>query len=355
MFRPLLVSGAVFLGLAGCAGAQTSPAMTNPLVWKQLPPLPDREGFAGSYAGVSGGALLVAGGANFPEKRPWEGGTKIWYDRVFVLEPGATAWRDGGHLPNGGGYGVSINLDDGLVLVGGGDAKRNFDEVWVARWTGKTVTFTAWPRLPKPLAMAAGALVGRTIYVAGGLDRPDATQAQSAFFALDLDRPAATWRTLPTWPGPERMLATSGSSGGAFHLFSGARLVTDAKGATSREWLRDAYRYTPTGGWKRLADLPRVSVAAPSPAAEVQGKLLVIGGDDGAQVKVAPTAHAGFPRSILAYDPTGDTWTAAGEVPFSLVTTTLTMWRGEIVVPGGEAKPGVRSPAVWSTQTPAVK
>jgi len=64
--------------------------------------LPDREGFAGSYAGVSGGALIVAGGANFPDKRPWEGGTKIWYDRIFVLEPAASTWRTVGRLPHAG-------------------------------------------------------------------------------------------------------------------------------------------------------------------------------------------------------------------------------------------------------------
>ena len=88
MPRSFFLYGAISLGLASCAGAQISPVMTKPLVWKQLPPIPDREGFAGSYAGVSGNALLVAGGANFPDKRPWEGGTKIWYDRVFVLEAG---------------------------------------------------------------------------------------------------------------------------------------------------------------------------------------------------------------------------------------------------------------------------
>jgi N-acetylneuraminic acid mutarotase len=76
--------------------------------------------------------------------------------------------------------------------------------------------------------------------------------------------------------------------------------------------------------------------------------LLVIGGDDGAQVALAPTAHQGFPRNTLAYRPSDNTWSNAGEVPFSLVTTTLTTWRGQIVVPGGEAHPGVRSTRVWS-------
>lgn len=36
--------------------------------WKQLPSIPDEEGFAGMYSGVSNGVLVVAGGANFPDK-----------------------------------------------------------------------------------------------------------------------------------------------------------------------------------------------------------------------------------------------------------------------------------------------
>src|SRR5580692_4015153 len=62
-----------------------APPMNPTLHWQQLPPLPDREGFATPFDGTSNGALIVAGGANFPEKRPWEGGTKIWYDAIFVL------------------------------------------------------------------------------------------------------------------------------------------------------------------------------------------------------------------------------------------------------------------------------
>jgi N-acetylneuraminate epimerase len=344
--------------IAGVVGLIVATAHAAPLDWKPLPPIPDREGFAGSFAGTVGGALFVVGGANFPEKRPWEGGAKVWYDRIFLLEPGATAspapgagaWREAGKLPAPNGYGVSVQLDDGLLLIGGGDAKRNFSEVWLARAEGRGVNFSAWPSLPKPLAMAAGARVGQTVFVAGGLDRPDAPQAQRAFFALDLENPRGGWRELESWPGPERMLATAGASDGSFFLFSGAKLVAGADGKPSREWLPDAYRYTPGSGWKRLADLPRVAVAAPSPAAVVDGKLIVVGGDDGVQVNVAPTAHQGFPREMLVYDPKTDAWTRVGEVPFSLVTTTSVVWRGSYVIPGGEQRPGVRSPAVWAAE-----
>ena len=69
------------------------------LAWKQLPPLPDAPGVAGPFAGVSGGALLVAGGANFPDRMPWEGGKKVWLDRVWVLEKPDGVWREAGKLP----------------------------------------------------------------------------------------------------------------------------------------------------------------------------------------------------------------------------------------------------------------
>ncbi|HCN76145.1 MAG TPA: galactose oxidase, partial [Verrucomicrobiales bacterium] len=83
--------------------------------WSPLPALPDAEGFAGSFAGVSGGALLVAGGANFPDAPPWRGGTKTWYDGIFALDRPDGAWRGAGRLPRPHGYGVSLSIPQRLV------------------------------------------------------------------------------------------------------------------------------------------------------------------------------------------------------------------------------------------------
>ncbi|PTX94496.1 galactose oxidase [Opitutus sp. ER46] len=340
-----LIAATVTAGL----GAAAETGATSPQ-WVALPPVPDAIGFAGSYAGVSGDCLLVAGGANFPDRPPWENGTKTWYDSVFVLEAPQAAWRKAGRLPTAGGYGVAVNVDDGVLLVGGGDARRNFDDVWLLQLVNGEARFTSWPKLPRPLAMAAGARMGRRVYVMGGLARPDATVAERGAYVLNLDDVAHGWRALPAFPGAERMLAVAGAGEDAFYVFGGAQLVPDGAGKTRREWLRDAWRYREQDGWQRLADLPRAAVAAPSPAPLVDGRLWVIGGDDGAQVGVKPTDHKGFPRDVLAYDPARNAWTREADVPFSLVTTTATMWRGRVVIPGGEAKPGVRSPAVWATQ-----
>lgn len=336
----------------GCAlplGADGQPASLH---WERLPSIPDRIGFAGSFAGFSHGTLLVAGGANFPGKPPWEGDTKVWHDRIFALEKGATTWKEIGHLPAPNGYGASLTLGQEFVLIGGGDASRNFSSVWRAGRDGDAVRFSPWPDLPRPLAMLAAAQVGQHIYVAGGLDRPDATAAQKIFLRLDTTNPGAGWRELDYLPGPERFFATAGSDGRSFYLIGGARLVPDREGKPQREWLRDAWRYTPSQGWKRLADLPRATVAAPTPAAWVGDRLLIPGGDDGTQTATPPAEHRGFPRDILVYDPQADRWTDAGPMPFSLVTTTAVLADGQWIIAGGEARPGVRSTEVWRAELP---
>lgn len=319
-----------------------------PLSWTPLPSLPDAEGFAGSFAGVSDDVLLVGGGTNFPDKKPWEGGTKIWYDQVFALTQPTGTWQRVGALPQANGYGVSISTADGLICLGGGDASANFRTVFRLKYAEGKVITEPLPSLPQPCAFMSGTVVGSIIYLAGGIGTPTATTALPVFWSLDLHNPDHGWQILPTWPGPERILACMGSQDGSVFLFSGARLKAGPDGKPVREWLRDAYRYTPGQGWRQIAALPRVSVAAPSPAPVRDGKLLLIGGDDGALVDFEPKEkHPGFPRSILAYDPQTDQWSTAGEVPFSLVTSPAVSWRGHIVIPGGEARPGKRSPEVW--------
>ncbi|HWE02737.1 MAG TPA: hypothetical protein VG326_10035 [Tepidisphaeraceae bacterium] len=326
-------------------------AEAPPLHWESLPSIPDREGFASPFAGSHHGALIVAGGANFPDKRPWEGGTKMWYDSVFVLAAPDQMWKSGFKLPRPVAYGVSVNTPDGIVCIGGGDAKRHFQDVFRLTWDGTTIHAAPLADLPKPCAFMCGAVVNGTIYVTGGIDRPDATECLNTFWSLDCADPKAKWKELEPPPGsPARMLSVAAASGGSFYRFTGARLFPGADGKPVRDYLHDAWRYTPGGGWKRLADMPRAAVAAPSPApVSHRGRILVIGGDDGANIHFKPeTEHPGFPRTVLAYDPIADKWDEMGHAPFSRGTVPVAQWGDRIVIPNGEARPGYRSPEVWS-------
>jgi SSS family solute:Na+ symporter len=322
----------------------------DPLRWSKLAPLPDREGFAYPYAGISHGALLVAGGANFPEKKPWDGGAKLWYDTVFVLEKPDGAWKTAGRLSRPLGYGVSLTTPDGVVCLGGSDAQRHYADAFVLRWVGGRLETSPLPPLPKPVANFCGAQLGSTIYVAGGLERPDATTALHTFWTLDLAAAQPQWRELEPWPGPGRMLATAAVQDKAFYLVGGTALAPDAQGKPVRTYLKDAYRHRPGGGWSRVADLPHPVVAPPTPAPSLgQSSFLILGGDDGSLVNFTPLAsHPGFSGRVLTYHTITDTWRDSGKMPRAHVTTPLVRWGDSFIMPTGEVRPGVRSPDVWA-------
>ena len=216
--------------------------------------------------------------------------------------------------------------------------------------------------MPKTVAFFCGAVLGKSVYVTGGREKPDSPGALKTLWRLDLSKPedARQWETLEPCPGPARMLAVAGAAGGAVHLFSGVELVEDADGDVSRRYLKDAWSYTSGRGWTQLADLPRSVAAAPTPALALgSAHLAILGGDDGSNVHHGTTlknTHPGFSRVILAYHTITDTWTAGGSLPKQVddspgevlppVTTSTVRWGDRWIVPSGEIRPGVRTPAV---------
>ena len=189
------------------------------------------------YAGVTGnGVLIAAGGANFPDAPPWAGGTKTWTDAIYAMNAPDGQWRMIGKLPKPMGYGVSVPWDGGVLLIGGSDADHALSDVLLLRLPadGKP-TYEALPSLPSPCTQMCGALIGTTIYIAGGIDDPNATTALRTCWAMDLAAPASDrmWRVIDPWPGPGRMQSVAGTSGGMFYLFG--------RSASSRSFV------TPTG------------------------------------------------------------------------------------------------------------
>jgi SSS family transporter len=314
--------------------------------WSELPALPDQHGFAGAFAGVHGETLIVAGGANFPDGAPWDGGTKVWHDDAFLLDLDKGSFSTG-KLPRPLGYGVSITTPDGIVGIGGCDAEKHHPDTFRLTTDGSKLDTEPLPPLPIPLAYLAGARVGKKIHVIGGSTSPDATTASNRHFAFD----GTAWTELEPLPGAGRILPVAGSRGDAFHVFSGASLAPDAGGKPVRTYLRDAWKYDASGTWTRLSDLPRAAVAAPSPAPPVgSSHLLVIGGDDGSLVDFEPKSeHPGFTREVLAYDTDTDAWTVADPLPdgfHSPVTTPVVPWKSRFIIPTGEVRPAVRTPRV---------
>src|SRR5882672_2168991 len=201
----------VFLSLSAMNTRSQTPMERDFFSWGQASPLPDADGLAGSYAGVSGGALLLAGGTNFPgNQRPWTGGTKTWYDKIYVLEQPGGSWSAAGRLPRPLGYGISITGAGGLICLGGGDAQREYASAFVLRYRGGRIETENLPFLPAPLTNGCGALVKDRLYVAGSIHTLGGAM-ENCFWSLDLSAPVKKWEVLPPMPGPVRMLAAAGA------------------------------------------------------------------------------------------------------------------------------------------------
>ena len=320
------------------------------LEWQRLPDLNDPRGFAGQFVGTINNKLVLVGGTNFPDKPVWDGGIKGWYHDAFVLDAPESTWRKIGKLPEtrAVGYGVSISTDEGLLCIGGADATKHLTDVFYLTLDGDELKTRDLPPLPSPCAYLSGAQIGSTVYVAGGIAKPDAVRTMRTFWSLDLKNLEAGWQVLEPWPGNGRMLAVTAAVDGSFYLSGGCDLHPGPDGKHTRAYQNDSFRYTPGKGWAKIATAPTGIVAAPVPAI-VEGKqIIVFGGDDGSRLgHKPPQDHPGFPKNVYQYDTTTDHWERIGTSPFVPVATPVVKWHGGWVVASGEIRPAVRSREVW--------
>ncbi len=355
------------------------------LQWDAMPDLPDGIGVAGPYVGVSSDALIVAGGANFPTEAGqsiWDAG-KVWHDTIWVLpdnEPG-TKWQGPFHLDRARAYGGAVSSKHGLICIGGNDAERVFADVFVLSWdaSAKKIDQAELPALPEPMAFMAAAMIGDTIYVAGGQSGAGLDSASDRFWRMDMSKYDGTaqsaaslkWELLPTWPGPARafnlVVAQHNGFDDCIYVISGRRLA-DADGTIDP--LRDVYEFNPkrynaeaydsatgqyTGAgeyqspWRQRTDAP-VSVMAGAGIGVGQSHIFVLSGADGSLFHKADELrddHPGFPKTSWAYHTITDTWISAGAIPSNQVTTNAVKWGGDIVMASGEVRPRVRTTAIW--------
>ena len=323
--------------------------------WTQRPAFPRAPGVAGVIAGVHNGVLIAAGGANFPDKMPWEGGVKVYYDEIFVLAPGESAWRAAGRLPEGRAYAAVVSTSAGVLALGGENADGVRGDVLRLTWDGRAVRVENGPALPAPRTSAAAVVSHDKLYLAGGYGLGPGSVRPSAadFWVLELAAPRAEWRTLPTWPGPARAQAVIAALGDAVYLLSGLNVVADSAGQPQSTYLTDAYRYR-ANKWERLPDLPWSAVAAPSPAPVTAqpARVFVLGGVDGRLVGKVPR-DTRVPGDIVDFDVASGQWRLWSEPwPDPVVTAPAVPSGGEWWIISGETMAGVRTTSVWSWKLP---
>jgi N-acetylneuraminic acid mutarotase len=326
---------------AGCVGHEEYIQWDNHLVLPPSAGMGRNIGVAGPFAGIVGERLLVAGGANFPNGTPWEGGIKAWYSTLWILDTLSQKWSVyENFLPSPRGYGYSAQLNGGVLFIGGCDSDKCFSDcIYVTDRNGDIVVTTdTFPSLPFPLANCAGAVIGSKIYIAGGNETPSGAST-GHFLVLDTDDPTAGWQELSSWPGPTRGYAVCVAEGGRIYLFSGRSYGPDAETVM----YTDGFRYNPVSvTWEALeGSFPFMA----GNATTVGNNILFLGGVS----EILPTApdHPGFSNDVYNYDTVTGKLELLERSPFPIAVTAPLVGSGKtFLIASGEIRPGVRTPNI---------
>lgn len=343
--------------------ASSCSAAERKLDWQALPALPVL-GIAGAFVGVSGDELIVAGGANFPVKpneSVW-GASKVWRDEVYVLslsEDAPSEWKSGLRLNRPVAYGMTVSTPHGMVCMGGEDSKETFKECFLLNIDEDRLVQTPLPDLPQPCSYGAAAVIGDTVYLAGGQGGRGLDSALHNFWALNLSllktgSPEFCWKELPAWPGPERTLnLTVAQYNGAetcVYVISGHGVPPAAGEKPGSDIFQDVYEFSPKSAkWCPRSNIPE-AVFGGTAAAVGRSQLFVLSGVDHATAALPPNLqdwHPGLPRRTWVYDTATDVWAEAGPSPENQIVTTAVVRNDEIFLVSGEIKPRIRSRNAW--------
>ncbi|WP_426192835.1 YjhT family mutarotase [Massilia sp. DWR3-1-1] len=124
-----LANGEIKPGLR-TASVKHGSIQNGELMWladKDLPPSDQpQEGIAAAFSGKCGMVKILAGGSNFigarqnyqsGKKYAHRGLNKLWRDEIYVMRN--EMWEFAGRLPHGRANGLSFEVEQGLLLVGG--------------------------------------------------------------------------------------------------------------------------------------------------------------------------------------------------------------------------------------------
>lgn len=353
--------------------------LTNSINWRiagELPPMVGQNkapGLAGPVTGVSNNALLIAGGANFPDSLPWMGGRKKYYNEGYVFmknEAGSLQFVTNFTLPDTIAYAASVSTSHGIVIAGGENENGTSNKVYLARWTGDSVVFKPLANLPISLANAGITTTGNKVYLVGG---ENSDSASTGFYVLDISSEGNQWQSLPPYPHAvsHAVVATLGSSDAGIYVIGGRK--KNPNGIS--DLYNDAWRFDfKKQQWEPLPSLP-YTLCAGTGAAYGNNAIYLFGGDRGetfhkteeliAAIRSATNevqkeeltrtknllqeSHPGFSREILVYHPSENSWSVAGHLPFDTpVTTTAIVWDDQIIIPSGEIRAGVRTAQILS-------
>ncbi|WP_025765347.1 sodium:solute symporter family transporter [Dyadobacter tibetensis] len=380
-FPRILIVLLYFFMVKGKIHAQSE--MANDIKWTVATKLPDapghkQPGVAGAFVGIHKGVMLIAGGANFPDQMPWQGGTKNYKKEIYILRKAEAGYActlfQNTLLPHPVAYGGSTSMEDGVVCVGGEINGIPTADAFLMRWEETRVRIISLPSLPIPLTNVGLTHIGSVVYAIGG-ENEDGPSRRC--FSLNRDDASPSWTALPDLPSARShavVVAQSDGSQPSLYVLGGR----SAQLSAISKLYGNTFRYNPVAKtWSEKAPIGNgnttTNLSAGTGVAVGASYILLIGGDQGQvfhriedyniRLKQATdlleadrlkteklallTSHTGFSKELLLYNTITDTWTSIGTLPQpGPVTTTAVKWGDDILIPSGEIRPGLRTPEI---------
>ena len=336
------------------------------------------KGVSASFAGLIDERLIVAGGCNFPDTAAAEGGKKVFYKDILLLD--VRKWRKIGELPRDLAYGVSISLPDGLLMMGGRNTDFFSSAVYRLKMDKTSESLTIDSLLPLPVTADnfGGAVLNDVIYVAGGNQdgKPSAE-----VWSLELKNPVV-WKKCPKIPSRPLVQPVVTAAAGNIYVMGGFDVAGDSLMA---EVSQAVWMYAPgTAKWTKVADyqtdINQYSLSGGAAVALSDDLILTLGGvnktvfeealnrnaylakfqpilsdtlttrlkEEAGNYMFHPEEWYKFNPTIKAFDTKNNTWSSLGQFQQTALAGSTVVANDKVIyVVNGEIKPGIRTPKIW--------
>ena len=312
---------------------------TQPM--KVLKPIPDAayaKGVSAPFCGRIQDVLVVAGGANFPDRPLLEGGAKRVYADIWAYT--GRQWLRAGSLPDSTAYGATFTLGDSLILAGGNVSGTTTDHVYQLYLHNGKAVIKKLPNLPVPMEQCGWTQDGETLFLVGqeGVFRCEAGEYR--------------WEKVADLPEP-LVQPVAYARGGKFFVWGGYNPETLE--VSPRGWCLSE------GAWLEAPAIPDDGTFVGATGATLKdGRLVVVGGvnreifakalhntpEDRIPYLSQEPEWYQFRQNIYVFD--GERWAlAAWAAECALAGPGVAVFPDGLYVAGGELKPGVRSSKIF--------
>lgn len=346
------------------------------------------KGVSASYAALIDGKIIVAGGANFPGKLGFEGGTKALYDEIVMYNSETESWNVIGKLPEKSAYGVSIALSkEAAVWIGGNSDSASLKTAYKVMLNDGSLSLEPFVSLPVAIDNFAGCAINNKLFVAGGV--ANGIPSNSAYMLIvGMDN---KWIQLPDFPGIARVqpiMSAVEIDGKEYVYLLGGFFGGDKDNAPTM--LTDILRLdVQTNEWKKVGEQIDSDTKQPfslggATAVALDNRYIIcfggvnydvfldaittqynIGNDDtlspeekGASnlefsknYMTQPIEYYNFNKECRVFDIHNGTWTIIDVTSNAARAGATMVYDGnEVALVQGELKPGVRSADTWKAR-----